>query len=1681
MARYTVQAPDGNTYDIEGPDGASTEQVIAKAQELAAAESGVGQFAKETAASSVSTAGEFEKIARASLPMAGAIPQKVWDTIDEYTGANRVKQWAEDASTPAYRGSFSGRVAGLVGAAPLFVALGPSRALQGAAGAGLGYEQGQTELEDWKKNHPGEELSLTSRVAVPAQRALFGAATGVLLGGRGLSRPVEALAKKLPSVPEKAIAAGVNAGALAGIGASGQLASNITAQETYNPQQKTWEGVAEAAGPGAVVGGLLGGALHQNTRESKTPSLDALVAQREKELAEQAKDPTVRPPKEDNIIFYRQMAEQATDPGQRKFFIERSKQEEELLRNLQTQKALEDSKQQAKDAGRPEVVSEIEKQQEQLQRKATSLIKRRPEVIAAEQEKKVANAEKGQTGKKKSLLAPSEKVGPKAPSHGPVEAPAEGEISSDKMLQNELEQRRIEEVKAKIAAQTPQKATGKVPVGENTSVTMGLNRTSPPIPSSDKPLTTPIEDELKANSAVSLGKPQGGGRDESPVPPEQPPIEADNQSLSRDSEQRPLLRVSPLERIKIGEDLVDADHHAALDYVAKKSPNPVHRFIAKRVAALVKGMENNGWKFEFNIHQKGDLGVPDAFYENKGMRGRTSVTMENGVPTARVHIAGNTFPAPGTAFRTILHEFVHAVTMSVTGSVDIPGIHVTRVGKALKDLQKLHTHVVAELGKKDPMILSQFEKDLRAGNTNTLKNIDELLAWGLTDGDAQTFLDSVHYKTKKGFITTAWDELRNVVRETLGFPHKYDTALDELLRISETVLSPHDEAFVNSVTNYGWPHTTGQHIANMEDSRGAGKAWLEDDAKPIAKEASRQFNGLGDGLLRMFAPHTRSEDAAKLGRAIREGGSTEARANDQARLAMEEIEKLSLKMGPHKSLIFMDNMEKGLKQATPELDAVSRKIKILMDSVFEEAQKLGADKIDGFVQYYFPHIWKNPTQAYEAFNAALRNSKLEGSKRFMSARVVPYIMDGIKGIDVGNGRVIKLEPVSYNFAHLVLLKIQEMNKFIKGQKLINELIDKGLVKRYKEGDIIPFGHRMLDTTISRIFLPDELNIEKTSTYQPGKEIQKAGYYIPDEMAQVFDNYLKPGLRTKPGVKALMWLGNTLNQVQLGLSAFHLGFTCLDAASSKTAVGLMYISEGKLAKGASMVAQGMHPLSWATVGLANLSPNSFASKMIAEWNHPGSQGAEVAQMVENLRIAGGRPTMDKFYNTNMYERMMTAWHSGNIIGFTARVPFGLIDLAAKPVMQYIVPRQKMAVFADMARFEMERLPPGSDKDTVRKALQKAWDSVDNRMGQVVYDNYFWNKMAKDLAFLSVRSLGWNAGTIREIGGGALDAAKFAIDTVKGVPGERPVKGKDGVWIPEKVHKGQFTHRMAYVMGAATTIGILGGVIHYMRTGERPKELIDYYFSKAGENDINGRELRLSLPSYAKDFFQVAHNPWTTIGHKLNPIIGLMFDAYNNKDFYGTEIVHPGDDWQKEGEEILKFIGTQLTPFGIRNFEQLSKTTDSNFVKYAGFVGLTKAPSWLEETKAQQVASDIILSSLPTKGRTAEQYESSQIAKQVVAGLRSTDNAQRTKSIALGNQALRDGRITPRQWENIHVQARTDPLVWEIRNMTGEQVLKVWEVTTAEEKKRIRPFVIDKVMSDSHITPEQKKAYAQEFKQ
>jgi hypothetical protein len=412
-----------------------------------------------------------------------------------------------------------------------------------------------------------------------------------------------------------------------------------------------------------------------------------------------------------------------------------------------------------------------------------------------------------------------------------------------------------------------------------------------------------------------------------------------------------------------------------------------------------------------------------------------------------------------------------------------------------------------------------------------------------------------------------------------------------------------------------------------------------------------------------------------------------------------------------------------------------------------------------FIEHYFPHIWaKDDVAKAQKFY----QSKIEGSRAFLKHRTIPTVAEGLEA---------GLHLVSSNPADLFMIRWGQMAKYMAGQEMLRDLKESGIAKPYRNDAEIPEGHKQIDDRIglSTIEVPVESGEEKEQGQLGGFEkpvktkTVTQHYYAPESVVQLIDNHLSPGLRngelTGPIYKVLTGLANTMNQFQLGFSAFHLGFTTLDMGVSKLGYGLEEAVNGNLGAAikaiASVPLQPFNPLHLLAGYFSPKLDTHIGSRISKEMDMPGSQGAEIAALAKAVIEGGGGNKMDPAYANQMVRSFVQNFRQGNKFAAAWRAPLAAVELASRPIMEYLVPRQKLAVFADLARMEMKKLGPEASQDEVRKAMSKAWASVDNRMGQLRYDNLFWHKTAKDLSMITVRSVGWNLGSYREILGGLKD--------------------------------------------------------------------------------------------------------------------------------------------------------------------------------------------------------------------------------------------------------------------------------------------------------------------------------------
>lgn len=449
-----------------------------------------------------------------------------------------------------------------------------------------------------------------------------------------------------------------------------------------------------------------------------------------------------------------------------------------------------------------------------------------------------------------------------------------------------------------------------------------------------------------------------------------------------------------------------------------------------------------------------------------------------------------------------------------------------------------------------------------------------------------------------------------------------------------------------------------------------------------------------------------------------------------------------------------------------------------------------------------------------------------------------------------------------------------------------------------------------------------LNVRKSMTLgvneaeiPVGGMVVRGHYWAPTEVATLINNHLTPGLRGNMFFDAYMTLGNGLNQLQLGLSAYHFGTTAMEAI----------VSHGALAVRQAAARQGK--ASVKSAAQAFVAPVTYylqGDKVLKAMRKPGSQGADLEMMANAVVKAGGRASMDRFYDSGGQARKMAdAFRRGGLGGVAegvARIPMALPDLTSYAVMKEFVPRLKLAAFANLAQFELEQYqrrqgitgpPTEASVHAVRGALSRAWDSVDNRFGQLVYDNLFWHKAVKDLSMASVRAVGWNLGGLRETGGGIADAL------LRNSEGER------------------LTNRSAYLISGAVYTGVLGGAMYFLLTGKQPEQWQDYYFPGGH-----------AMPGFVKDDVNWGTHPWDTAKGKVHPLAQMLWEMSENRNHYGRPLTDA--EWYEARSWLdkLKAEGKeQLLPITIR---QVIENGPQEF-DWAQFFGMPREPRAIRDSR------------------------------------------------------------------------------------------------------------------------------------
>lgn len=681
----------------------------------------------------------------------------------------------------------------------------------------------------------------------------------------------------------------------------------------------------------------------------------------------------------------------------------------------------------------------------------------------------------------------------------------------------------------------------------------------------------------------------------------------------------------------------------------------------------------------------------------------------------------------------------------------------------------------------------------------------------------------------------------------------------------------------------------------------------------------------------------------------------------QKTVAQEHLQQFSRavnKLSPNDQLAMIHAIETGATQPIAAMQPVADALRKMLDTWRDNVRALGEGHLENFIDNYFPHWWRDQKNAASVFASIQGRRTMSGPKTFLKKRVIPTTKEGIE---------YGLNPITTNPLVLTLLKIHEMQRFISGVTMMRAYKDAGLAKFVPATKHIDDGWKEINDPIARVSSWSE---------EEGGFVQRGRYAMPEDAARIVNNHLsKSALSDFAPAQAIRTASNILNSMQLGFSAFHLGFTTMDAMVSKNALALERLVAGEPLKALAAFAEGVTPAG-AVMNVAR------GLKLMRAYTNPAGATPDMKALINALTAGGGRVHMDRFYLANegvspfrgvgprsLMEdmRMALTQPHGKVAAATKAIgsfpveyaqelwnglaqvakiypawqlPFELLGRTTRAssawIMEHLVPMQKLGVFADMAN-DFLRRNPNATPEEVSNAMQAAWRSVDNRMGEMVYDNLYWNRTFKDAAHLSMRAVGWNWGDWREIGGAPFELLKNINDGIR--DGKMPKLG----------------HKSAYVMGLIFTQALVGAFLGYLY-GQPPKSLKDYMFPRTGRFQQDGTAERVSLPSYVKDIYEYYMHPVDTVAHKANPWIGLVWDEVQDLDYFGHPIYNPKDSEREEWIERLTYAAKAFRPFSLGGQKQMVGASDPGWTgamfSASPYFGITPAPGLV--TKPEKMA-------------------------------------------------------------------------------------------------------------------------------
>lgn len=796
--------------------------------------------------------------------------------------------------------------------------------------------------------------------------------------------------------------------------------------------------------------------------------------------------------------------------------------------------------------------------------------------------------------------------------------------------------------------------------------------------------------------------------------------------------------------------------------------------------------------------------------------------------------------------------------------------------------------------------------------------------------------------------------------------------------------------------------------------------FIEHDVKPAVQKIATNFKEALGSIVRTISPKTGVSLKAKDIVTTNLNARNESAADVDK--AIGAIEKMFDKMPDTQRVDFIDKLKRGRKQPTPELQAIAdmygKMDKDLYDEVAQFKESLP------FKENHFRVLWKElPGSEKSRSWFGMSKRPLEGSKGFLKKATLADISEGID-----RGGV----PLSTNPMTMFKAAYADAMKFITAHRMFDALKADDYVKFVKNGGEVPEGYVKIDDKIASVYFPVKEGLVKTGEY-----------YIEKNVGRLVNNHLSRDLIRESSIgRGLMNLKNLYTAAELGLSGYHASAIALEGVSSDIGRGFRKLVNLGLKGDFKSAGEGImdilkapfSPKTTFSMGRNTIKLATEAEFEKSDFGKKFLQANPLAkEYVHDLFMGGGLMKQSADLKANTYKSMKEHAGKDNYIGAALRAIPALNEMVMSPLFDHYIPAMKVGMF--MKEFPLalkeQEASIASGKTTRAEVARKTVDFIDDRLGEMNFDNLFWNRTFKTSMQLMLRSVTWKLGNLRAMGGAPIEQAMEFYNAAK-----------------EK-RAPNLSPKVAWVLGLATMQTALSTVTQYMFTGTYPQTVKDLIAPRLNKDDD---KQRMILPTYVKDVMHLKYKgPVDYATSSLSGDIGKLGDIWSNSDFQKYQIYNPHDDVLDKAKDIGEYVLPK--PISISSLQKSIKEGDSYPQMAMSFFGLNKAPKYLTNPPIENKIFDLynMHEGVKSKG----QKEVRDVKQQILSLYRQKKYDEAEK---VATEAMEKGELTQRQFGYLNKRVggvSESPAKYFYNTLPKDDKIALWKEMTPDERQEYDP--------------------------